>query len=129
MECRGEAAIPHRRVGRTWLGTPRCYPDAGCPDLAVPIWLPQPGCPSAAAWCGRFDVGFLRAALAGRRRDQTLAAPIVDLSPRPRLRGQGRPHLHHELCAEVSMNHRGQTRLDPRCRGDADGTHLEPDRG
>ena len=39
----------------------------------------------------RLDHRLDRAPLARRRRDQALAAPVLDLPPRPRLRDQGRP--------------------------------------
>ena len=39
----------------------------------------------------RLDLGLHGAPLADRGRDQTLAAPVLDLPPRPRLRGQSRP--------------------------------------
>ena len=40
---------------------------------------------------GDLDLGVHDPPLAQRGRDQTLAAPVLDLPPRPRLRGQGRP--------------------------------------
>ena len=47
-----------------------------CRDRAGPGHLDQPG---------------HHRSLAGRRRDQALAAPVLDLPPRPRLRDQSRP--------------------------------------
>ena len=42
-------------------------------------------------WPGRGDLTGHRAPVAARGRDQTVAAPVLDLPPRPRPRRQGRP--------------------------------------
>ena len=55
------------------------------------VELPRSGRRSRPPRGGGLGVGLDGAALAGRRRDQTLAAPVLDLPPRPRLRRQGRP--------------------------------------
>ena len=53
-----------------------------CPELARE---------AIATWPGRVGVRVHRAPLAGQGRDQALAAPDMDLSPRPELRHQSRP--------------------------------------
>ena len=60
-------------------------------DAAGPLDLPRAGPPGGRQRHRSRALGVHRAPLARRRRDQALAAPVVDLPPRPVLRRQGRP--------------------------------------
>jgi transposase len=58
----------------------------------------------------RDDLGGHRAPLAGLRRDQALAAPVLDLPPRPRLCHQGRPGAR-PVCPRLGGQEAGPPRL------------------
>ena len=79
---------PPRTGPRSSRWPARCRPSPACrcrkwssPDLAREV----------AARCQRRGLGIHDPPVAGRRRPQALAAPVLDLRPRPRLRRQGRP--------------------------------------
>ena len=61
--------------------SPACRCRGGAARNWPANWRPLPG----------RGLGVHGPPVAGQRRDQTLAAPVLDLHPRPRLRGQGRP--------------------------------------
>ena len=95
----------------------RRQPDCRWRSGAAPSWPPR-----RAARHGRVGVGLHGAPLAGRRRDQAVAAPVLDLPPRPRLRGQGRPragpvrpHLRRRAARRRRLRASAPTR-NPACR-------------
>ena len=86
-----------------------------CPELAREL----------AARCQVAASASTVAPVAGRRRAQTVAAPLVDLRPRPGLRGQGRPRAG-PVCRHLGRRAAGRndfvicadekTSIQARCR-------------
>ena len=68
-----------------------CELPAAQREAAGPLDLPRAGPRGGRRRDRRRGLGVHGAPLARRRRDQALAAPVVDLPPRPVLRPQGRP--------------------------------------
>ena len=111
---------------------PRSRPwPARCPPRAGRRWPagPAPSWPARRRPAGiaRRALGVHGAPLARRRRDQALAAPVVDLPPRPALRPQGRPRPG-PLPAGMGRAAAGRGRVRPQRRREArrPGPHAHP---
>ena len=68
-----------------------CTPPEDSDAAAGPLVARRAGRCRDRAGPGHLDQPGHHRSLAGRRRDQALAAPVLDLPPRPRLRDQSRP--------------------------------------
>ena len=87
-----------------------CELPADSGHAAGALVVPGVGCRGSRARHRHIGVGVDGAPLAGRRRAQTVAAPLVDLPARPRLRRQSRPRAR-SLRARVRRRTTGRERL------------------
>jgi len=86
----GAAAGVHRDAGRSGQGA-GLHPARAGRAPVVAVVGHRAGQRGRRPRHGGHDQPGHRGPLAGRRRDQTMAAPVLDLASRPRLRSLGRP--------------------------------------